>query len=118
MRIAKDRAIIYALAALDQARDRANRAAFVPDTAIVAILTFLYASGHGDAGPYRQFRAALADHHQGAWSATMGAVQRTINARDAWLAILKDVGLVESPELLQIIAEIREGAFAAQGGNL
>jgi len=114
MRLAKDRAIIYALAALDQARARASRGAFEPDTAIVAILAFLFANGQGDPGPYRQFRAALSDGHDTAWSNTMGNVQRSIDAHGAWLGILEDVGLVESPELMQIVSEIREGAFAAQ----
>lgn len=114
MRLAKDRAIIYALAALDQARTRASRGAFEPDTAIVAVLAFLYANGQGDPGPYRRFREVLSDGHIGAWSSTMGDVQRGNDACDAWHSILRDVGLVESPELMQIVSEIREGAFAAQ----
>jgi putative SOS response-associated peptidase YedK len=116
MSVIRIRAIIMAMAALDRTRHAAAHQSMPASPDLRALLALLASLGDGDPKPYAAFIEAL-EMARTSSSSNNNDVSRGNELSGARIGILRDLGINDSPELLDEVAAVREdGRIAIERG--
>lgn len=96
-----------AMAALDRTRHAAAHQSMVASPDLRALLALLASLGDGDPKPYAQFIDAL-EMARTHWASSSNDVGRSNDLNGARIDILRDLGIDDSPALLDEVAAVRE----------
>lgn len=116
MSVIRIRAIIMAMAALDRTQHAAAHQSLQVSPDLRALLALLASLGDGDPKPYAAFIEAL-EASRTHWARNTNDVGRSNELSGARTGILRDLGIDDSPALLDEIGAIREsGRIAIERG--